>query len=233
MRNRNISGVFLALTLLSAPGFAGPEHKNLQVLPKTITNDELKKMMDGFTEQLGVKCTFCHVLEQYEKDERPHKADGRRMIKLVLDMKAKKADYFGPRTKEAVITCSMCHKGKAEPEPFVASLLPTLDFLAPFSAGAAAKPKNLQVLPKVTTAGEVRKVMDGFTTQLGVKCDFCHSTQSEKDDLPRKGDARRMMRLVNDLKAKKADYFGPRVKEAALTCGMCHRGKAEPEPFVP
>ena len=119
MRNRNISGVFLALTLLSAPGFAGPEHKNLQVLPKTITNDELKKMMDGFTEQLGVKCTFCHVLEQYEKDERPHKADGRRMIKLVLDMKAKKADYFGPRVKEAVITCGMCHRGKAEPEPFV------------------------------------------------------------------------------------------------------------------
>ena len=41
------------------------------------------------------------------------------MIKLVLDMKAKKADYFGPRMKEAIITCGMCHQGKAEPEPFV------------------------------------------------------------------------------------------------------------------
>ena len=40
-------------------------------------------------------------------------------LKLVQDMRARKADYFGPRTKEAVITCSVCHRGKAEPEPFV------------------------------------------------------------------------------------------------------------------
>lgn len=119
MRHPSTSVIFLAVSLLGVTAFAGPEHKNLQVLPKTITNDELKKTMDGFTEQLGVKCTFCHVIDQYDKDERPHKADARRMIKLVQDMKAKKADYFGPRTKEAVITCSMCHKGKAEPEPFV------------------------------------------------------------------------------------------------------------------
>jgi cytochrome c553 len=118
MRNPHIPALFLALTLLAQSGSAA-EGKNLQVLPKDITKDELKKTMDGFTEQLGVKCTFCHVVDQYEKDERPHKADARRMIKLVQDMKAKKADYFGPRTKEAVITCSMCHKGKAEPEPFV------------------------------------------------------------------------------------------------------------------
>jgi Photosynthetic reaction centre cytochrome C subunit len=74
--------------------------------------------MEAFTEQLGVKCTFCHVLEQYEKDERPHRADARRMIKLVQDMKAKKADYFGPRTKEAVITCSMCAQGEGRARAF-------------------------------------------------------------------------------------------------------------------
>ena len=119
MRNKSIATLFIAVSLLSVPAFAAPEHKNLQVLPKDISKDDLKKMMDGFTEQLGVKCTFCHVVDQYEKDERPHKADARRMIKLVLDMKAKKADYFGPRVKEAVITCSLCHRGKAEPEPFV------------------------------------------------------------------------------------------------------------------
>jgi len=112
MRNKYIPALFLAVTLLTPSGFAA-EGKNLQVLPKDITKDDLKKTMDGFTEQLGVKCTFCHVVDQYDKDERPHKADARRMIKLVQDMKAKKADYFGPRTKEAVITCSLCHKVKA------------------------------------------------------------------------------------------------------------------------
>ncbi|MEO8499373.1 MAG: c-type cytochrome [Vicinamibacteria bacterium] len=118
MRNQLIPALFLAVSFLAVSGYAA-EGKNLQVLPKDITKDDLKKTMDGFAEQLGVKCTFCHIVDQYEKDERPHKADARRMIRLVLDMKAKKADYFGPRTKEAVIACGLCHRGKAEPEPFV------------------------------------------------------------------------------------------------------------------
>lgn len=111
--------LFATAGLLAAPSLAAPEHKNLQVLSKDISKDDLKKTMDGFAEQLGVKCTFCHIVDQYEKDDRPHKADARRMIKLVMDMKARKADYFGPRTKEAVIACGLCHRGKAEPEPFV------------------------------------------------------------------------------------------------------------------
>ena len=221
-----------ALVLAAIPASAGPEHKNLQVLPKAITNAELRKMMDGFTEQLGVKCTFCHVLEQYEKDDRPHKADARRMIRLVFDMRAKKSAYFGPRTKDAAITCSTCHRGKAEPELLLTSLLPSINFLPPTSS-PGAKPKNLQVLAKTTSAAEVQKVMDGFTTQLGVKCDFCHSSEQAKDDRPHKADARRMMKLVGDLKARRADYFGPKTKETAITCFMCHRGKAEPEAFVP
>ena len=119
MKNSFIPALFFGASLLGVTASAGPEHKNLQILPKTITADELKKTMEGFTEQLGVKCTFCHIADQYEKDDRPHKADARRMIKLVQDLKARKADYFGPRTKDGVITCSLCHKGKAEPEPFI------------------------------------------------------------------------------------------------------------------
>jgi hypothetical protein len=119
VRNEFKLASFAALVLFSASVVAAPEHKNLQVLPKDISKEELKKTMDGFAEQLGVKCTFCHVAEQYEKDERPHKADARRMIKLVQEMKARKTEYFGPRVKEAVISCGMCHRGKAEPEPFV------------------------------------------------------------------------------------------------------------------
>ena len=89
MRNRSIPAFVALAGLLAVQAYAGPEHKNLQILPKNITQEELKKTMDGFAEQLGVKCTFCHVLEQYDKDDRPHKADARRMIRLVMDMKAK------------------------------------------------------------------------------------------------------------------------------------------------
>ncbi|MBX7185743.1 MAG: c-type cytochrome [Vicinamibacteria bacterium] len=232
MRQLRLAGFLTVTSVLAAPGIAAPEHKNLQVLPRTITNTQLKTMMEGFTEQLGVKCTFCHVLEQYEKDDRPHKADARRMIALVLHMKAKKALYFGPRVKDGVISCGLCHRGQAEPEPFVATLLPNLAFLAP-PTPAGSRPKNLQVLAKTTTPLELQKVMDGFNGQLGVKCEFCHGTEMDKDDRPHKADARRMLRLTLDLKAGKATYFGPRVKDTVITCGMCHRGKAEPELFAP
>ena len=119
MRKQFLPALFAAIGLCAATSFAGPEHKNLQVLNKNITDEELKKTMESFTAQLGVKCTFCHVADQYEKDDRGNKADARRMIKLVMEMKAKKADYFGPRTKDAAINCALCHRGKSEPEPFI------------------------------------------------------------------------------------------------------------------
>ena len=114
-----LAALLAAAFIPASYSVAAPEHKNLQILPKDITKEDLKKTMDGFTEQLGVKCTFCHIPDQYEKDERPHKADARRMLKMVSDLKTKKTDYFGPRAKEGVITCGLCHRGKAEPEPFV------------------------------------------------------------------------------------------------------------------
>ena len=56
--------------------------KNLRVLNKNISQKELKATMEGFTDQLGVKCTHCHILDEYEKDDFKHKRDARRMILL-------------------------------------------------------------------------------------------------------------------------------------------------------
>ena len=206
---------------------AAPEHKNLQVLPKSIPKAQLKAMMESFTAELGVKCTFCHVPDQYEKDERPHKLDARRMIRLVLDMKAKKALYFAQQTKDARITCGLCHQGKSEPAPRMSNLLGAMTFF-PAPGPSAQKPKNLQVLPKTTTNEQLKKMMEGFSSDLGVKCEFCHAADLAADGPLRKADARRMIRLVQDLKARRVDYFGPRVNEAVIGCGLCHRGQAAP-----
>ena len=114
---------FPALVLvaaLTAPSVhAAPEHKNLQVIDKNISKDDLKKTMEGFAAQLGVKCQFCHVDEQYEKDDKKQKNDARKMIKLVLEMKARKLEFFKTTVKESAIQCSMCHRGKPQPEAFV------------------------------------------------------------------------------------------------------------------
>ena len=79
MRNQSIPAFIFAVTLLGGTALAAPEHKNPQVLPKTITADELKKTMQGSTKPLGVKCTFCHALEQYANDEWRPKSNVRRM----------------------------------------------------------------------------------------------------------------------------------------------------------
>jgi len=93
--------------------------KNLQVLDKNITTEQLKKTMDGFTDQLGVKCTFCHMLEQYDKDDLEHKRSARKMISLVQYMRANKARYFKEGARDEEIACGICHRGKSEPEEFV------------------------------------------------------------------------------------------------------------------
>ena len=93
--------------------------KNLRVLDKNISQKDLKATMEGFTDQLGVKCTYCHILDEYEKDEFQHKRDARRMILLLQTMRAGKAKFFKDGVKDSQINCGICHRGKPEPEEFV------------------------------------------------------------------------------------------------------------------
>ena len=113
------SALVLAAALAVPSVHAAPEHKNLQVIDKNISKDDLKRTMEGFAAQLGVKCQFCHVEEQYEKDDKKQKNDARKMIKLVMEMKARKPEFFKTTVKENAIQCSMCHRGKPQPEAFV------------------------------------------------------------------------------------------------------------------
>ncbi len=94
-----------------------PLPKNLQVLPKDIPPRELKATMESFADQLGVKCTFCHVLDEYDRDDKQHKKDARRMIKLVQDMRTNSERYFVDEVKPDRINCWLCHRGKAEIDP--------------------------------------------------------------------------------------------------------------------
>lgn len=102
----------------SGAGFP-KEFKNLQVFDKKITPQELKKTMEGFTEQLGVKCTFCHNVDNYPSDEKKKKADARKMIQFVQYMQANRQKYFKADVSTDLLTCGTCHRGKEEPELFI------------------------------------------------------------------------------------------------------------------
>ncbi len=83
--------------------------KDLQILPKTISKDELKKTMKSMSKDLGVDCSFCHDEPNMEKDTNKKKL-AREMMQMTSDINKK---Y--PSTMKKV-TCFTCHRGKEEPE---------------------------------------------------------------------------------------------------------------------
>jgi hypothetical protein len=86
---------------------AEQKYKNIQLL-KGIPSERLMKVMFAFKSSLGVDCTYCHIKDQFEKDDKPTKQTARKMIQLVRDTNAK----LGTTTR---VTCFTCHRGSTRP----------------------------------------------------------------------------------------------------------------------
>jgi hypothetical protein len=86
---------------------AEQKYKNIQLL-RGIPSERLLKVMFAFKSSLGVDCTYCHIKDQFEKDDKPQKQTARKMIQLVRDTNAK---LGGP----ARVTCFTCHRGQTRP----------------------------------------------------------------------------------------------------------------------
>lgn len=96
--------------------------KNLKVLPKNVSHEELEKVMKGFNAALGVKCNFCHAPKSngekgldFASDENPHKNIAREMMKMTNKINKK---YFKHEHAGVIqnITCETCHNGNKEPK---------------------------------------------------------------------------------------------------------------------
>jgi tetratricopeptide (TPR) repeat protein len=99
--------------------------------------------------------------------------------------------------------------------------------------------KNLKVLPKNISPGELRAIMGQFTRALGVRCGYCHAARPGEqhpdfalDDKPEKKTARVMMEMTRDLNdryiATLEDHSNPPIQ---VQCITCHRGIAHPRPL--
>ena len=86
---------------------AEQKYKNIQLL-RGIPSERLTKIMFAFKTSLGVDCTYCHIKDQFEKDDKPQKQTARKMIQLVRDTNAK----LGSTTR---VTCFTCHRGQTRP----------------------------------------------------------------------------------------------------------------------
>ena len=98
--------------------------KNLKVLPKNISHEELEKEMRSFNKALGVKCDFCHARQtdnpkklDFASDDKEEKETARDMLKMTMRINKK---YFKSGKDEQgqpmmTVTCYTCHNGQKEP----------------------------------------------------------------------------------------------------------------------
>ncbi|MFN8283047.1 MAG: c-type cytochrome [Chitinophagales bacterium] len=84
--------------------------RNLQVLPKDISHDDMDKIMDAYCESLNVKCNFCHVRGDMASDTLDEKKIARKMIVMTNEINDK---YFGKDS--GTLGCMTCHNGKKNP----------------------------------------------------------------------------------------------------------------------
>ena len=90
--------------------------KNIQIL-KGIPAGRLLRIMElGYSRSLGVTCTHCHVVDQWDKDDKPTKPVAREMSKMVQtinnDLHKPIKNLKGPNP---VVNCTTCHRGQIKP----------------------------------------------------------------------------------------------------------------------
>ncbi|WP_412062668.1 c-type cytochrome [Rubrivirga sp. IMCC45206] len=98
------------------------EWVNLQILPDSLTRDELIGRMRGFTAALGVGCDHCHARGDdgldFPSDANPHKDVARGMMRMTWQINQEILPAIDGLHGEGdmLVTCYTCHRGAARPE---------------------------------------------------------------------------------------------------------------------
>lgn len=129
--------------------------------------------------------------------------------------------------------------------PLALALLCSIPASGPLPAQGKFPPDsltNLQVIPKGTPVQQVVNMMRGFTSALGVRCQYCHvgeegqpltSFNFASDEKRTKKAARVMIRMMMDLNGKYlADVPDPPAPSLEVSCATCHRGVTRPLPLA-
>ncbi|HEV2133749.1 MAG TPA: c-type cytochrome [Terracidiphilus sp.] len=106
-----------------------PPPKNLQVLPKNLTGEQVHKIMEGWAGALGTHCDNCHAASpnaakgpggrprlDFALDTKPEKGTARMMVKMVRDING---NYVSKIKNSGVqVSCGTCHRGHLSPPAF-------------------------------------------------------------------------------------------------------------------
>jgi len=105
--------------------------KNLKILPKDISKEQLDTIMHRFNAALGVKCNFCHAFKDgkpdFPSDEKQEKDIARYMLHMTSEINMKYFNFENSAQPDtiSVVKCITCHHGSPHPgEPPMAPQSP-------------------------------------------------------------------------------------------------------------
>jgi hypothetical protein len=120
-----ITALFTAMVVMSLAFTKDePGYKNLKVLPKNITKQQMDSVMHQFTGSLGVKCNYCHQFNaetktmDFASDANKHKLVARNMMKMTAKLNKKYFNVSGGKQSldaKLMVSCYTCHHGQEEP----------------------------------------------------------------------------------------------------------------------
>jgi hypothetical protein len=103
-------------------------------------------------------------------------------------------------------------------------------------------PTNLRVLPRNLTGEQIHTLMHEWADGLGAHCNTCHTADPAKkgpdgkplldyadDSREAKRTARTMYQMLEDINVKYVSTIPN--SGMPVTCGTCHRGHLDPEPY--
>ena len=116
--------VALSCAVTNPSATANSQYKNLKILPKNITHQQMDSVMHHYTASLNVRCTFCHVRNEEKKemdwasDANKHKLVTRQMMTMTDEINKKYFNHTGGAitlSSQLPVTCYKCHHGATDP----------------------------------------------------------------------------------------------------------------------
>ena len=91
-------------------------YKNIKMLKGMPASRLLAIMNRGYSNSLGVSCSHCHVVGEYDREDKPTKQIARDMSAMVTTINGTLLKNIkNLKSPDAVINCGTCHNGKARP----------------------------------------------------------------------------------------------------------------------
>lgn len=89
--------------------------QNIQVL-KGVPAGRIPLLMErGFSDSLGVTCTFCHNPADFSADPNHHKPIARQMWRMTQEINNRLLPAVTELEEKAQVNCTTCHRGQKKP----------------------------------------------------------------------------------------------------------------------